>query len=593
MSERLRGFTMIDPACGSGAFLVETLDQLHARYDRTNRMLAELRGVPQQMSTTDLDRIILRNNLHGRDLLPESIEITRLSIWLRTARKGERLELLDSTIATADSLRLNDEQTYDLVVGNPPWGADLNGWTDAQLLARFPNCGEEKDSYAIFVIRAWEMLKSGGILAFILPNSWLTVAGYEGFRNWLLRHFDILEITNVWKIFSDVNHDAVMMLARKRLAAIEGMGLTGADASRKLIIRSIRRGQAEVAKLKQLAEARWSIDHTATHGFLYRQSKHRFEVIFQPRAADELDRIAAQCDRLDQIADITVGIQVYHHTRVPANFIRRRGFHSTTKMGEDWYPYIDANDVQRYFYEPSTTQWLQFSELLHDKRELAHYAKPRILVQQILWKRLSATLQKPTAPYPYLNTLFSISNSRGISLACLLGIINSKFVSATYERRANRLFGDKFPKVSRRDLASLPIPRMSPQTAIAIQEAATSLQTRWQALRADLRYVNIMIESTIRGASLKDFGDFWAISENAFLRQARSLITSLSISKIDILKECYSKAKDSVDTRWHGILSAEAECEKFVQQAYGISADLYEEITRLAQDPDVTWAMRG
>ena len=109
------------------------------------------------------------------------------------------------------------------------------------------------------------MLKISGILAFIVPNSWLTVEGYEAFRGWLLTHFDILEITNVWKIFSDVNHDATMLVARKRAAAIAATGFTRAASDRPLDVKAIGRGQSEAEKLKQIAASQlddFSHDHT-------------------------------------------------------------------------------------------------------------------------------------------------------------------------------------------------------------------------------------------------------------------------------------------------------------------------------------------
>lgn len=381
LSELLRDFKVIDPACGSGAFLVEAFDQLHGEYDKINRAISGAQGTPGQSSILDLDRRILRENLFGLDLLPESVEISRLSIWLRTARPGERLETLDATIRTGDSLRDGDNSGFDVVVGNPPWGADIDGWSENELVLRFPACGEEKDSYAIFVIRAWELLKPGGILAFVLPNSWLTVLGYESFRAWLLKHFDILEVTNVWKVFSDVNHDAVLLVARKRIEPLTAD--EAATYGHNITVRAVQRGLSETTKLQRLAESAWWVDHTATQAFMWLQPRHRFEVIYEPRVADALDRIGQRCRPLGERASVTVGIQVYHHTRVDQQTIRTRAFHSTMRQGADWHPFIESNDVQRYVARSSDTKWLLFSERLCDKRELGHYSKPRILVQQI------------------------------------------------------------------------------------------------------------------------------------------------------------------------------------------------------------------
>ncbi len=87
----LRGLRVLDPACGSGAFLIAAYNALAQEFDRTNRILAELRG--QQASLFDLTRTLLNENLFGIDLSGESVEITKLSLWLQTAERGIYLHL--------------------------------------------------------------------------------------------------------------------------------------------------------------------------------------------------------------------------------------------------------------------------------------------------------------------------------------------------------------------------------------------------------------------------------------------------------------------------------------------------------------------
>ena len=69
--ESLKCLHILDPACGSGAFLIETFDQLHALYETSNSRLEELRG---QRPLFDLDRQILQHNLHGVDLNAEAVQ---------------------------------------------------------------------------------------------------------------------------------------------------------------------------------------------------------------------------------------------------------------------------------------------------------------------------------------------------------------------------------------------------------------------------------------------------------------------------------------------------------------------------------------
>jgi hypothetical protein len=58
--EELKRLRILDPACGSGAFLIQTFDQLHVVYEASNARLEELRG---QRTLFDLDRQILQHNL--------------------------------------------------------------------------------------------------------------------------------------------------------------------------------------------------------------------------------------------------------------------------------------------------------------------------------------------------------------------------------------------------------------------------------------------------------------------------------------------------------------------------------------------------
>jgi hypothetical protein len=408
-----------------------------------------------------------------------------------------------------------------------------------------------------------------------------------------LGRFEIVEVTNVWKVFADVNHDASILIARKRADAVDLTSLGSPAGLTEFRVRAVERGRSENEKLRQLAEGRWAIEHRTSHDFQRAQPDHRFEVIYSPKSALELDQIAARCRRLDEVADVTVGIQVYHHTKVPKEFIQRRGFHSTTKEGADWYPYIEANDVQRFYSKESTTQWLHFDSRLRDKRELSHYRLPRILVQQIFWRRLAAVLQEPTQPEMYLNTLFAVYNPRGITLACILGLLNSRFITGSYERRANRLFGDKFPKVSKIDLASVPIPRMSAATISIIGTLAVDLQSQWQGLRDALQESSADLAAVRSGASLADVQEFWKLSEAAFQSQARSLYGSVSSARNTLIREAYHKAKTAVDERWHLIRAGEARMEDLVRSAYRVSQDIYDDIIARTPEPQVDWALRS
>ena len=93
---------IVDPACGSGAFLNQALNFLIEEHRNIDDIIAELTG--EAIRLYDTDKTILENNLYGVDINEESVEIARLSLWLRTAKKGRKLSNLNANIKCGNSL---------------------------------------------------------------------------------------------------------------------------------------------------------------------------------------------------------------------------------------------------------------------------------------------------------------------------------------------------------------------------------------------------------------------------------------------------------------------------------------------------------
>ncbi len=97
------------------------------------------------MVFSDITTDILEKNIYGADLNEESVEIAKLSLWLRTAQKGRKLNKLNNNIKCGNSL-IDDPAVagekafnwqnefpeifanggFDVVIGNPPYGASFN-----------------------------------------------------------------------------------------------------------------------------------------------------------------------------------------------------------------------------------------------------------------------------------------------------------------------------------------------------------------------------------------------------------------------------------------------------------------------------------
>lgn len=253
--EVLGRIKVLDLACGSGAFLVAAFDFLIGEYERVNRAIAELQGTPAQLGLFDLNRQILQDNLFGVDLNPESVEITKLSLWLKTARQDKPLNNLDANIRCGNSLveppapdappalidafanlpadsRAFDWRTafpevmarggFDIVVGNPPYvRQEALGSLKPYLAARYASYHGVADLYVYFYERGLELLAPQGKLSDIVTNKWLRASYGEPLRRLFAERAEVEEILDFGHapIFEDADTFPCILVARHRSPA--------------------------------------------------------------------------------------------------------------------------------------------------------------------------------------------------------------------------------------------------------------------------------------------------------------------------------------------------------------------------------------
>ncbi len=139
--ENLKQIKILDPACGSGAFLIQAYDLLEDRFVAVVEQLVFHDGVAAETLFDQIPDLILSENLFGVDLSEQGVEITQLALWLRSARRGRTLADLSHNILRGNSLVSDPavhplaldwdnafpavfarpQAGFDCVVGNPPW----------------------------------------------------------------------------------------------------------------------------------------------------------------------------------------------------------------------------------------------------------------------------------------------------------------------------------------------------------------------------------------------------------------------------------------------------------------------------------------
>lgn len=248
---------VIDPACGSGAFLIAAFDFLSRKYEEVNERLAALRTEDElgeyvgQRSLFDLTKTILNQNLYGVDLSPESVEITKLSLWLKTAERGKALTYLDDNIQVGNSIIDNSEVDpyafdwerafpevfsdggFDVVIGNPPYvRQELLAPFKAYLQKYYDTYDGKADIYVYFYEKGLNILRPSGALSYIVTNKWLRAGYGEPLRKFfsekgLLKlivdfgHAPIFEDADVFPCIVSVNKPDDISREERELKAVQ------------------------------------------------------------------------------------------------------------------------------------------------------------------------------------------------------------------------------------------------------------------------------------------------------------------------------------------------------------------------------------
>jgi hypothetical protein len=233
--------TILDPACGSGSFLISAyqylLDWYRDQYVADGpakhvRVLYQGPGSDWRLTTAERKRILL-THIYGVDIDPQAVEVTKLSLLLKVL-EGENQQTLmtqlrlfqeralpdlgrnikcgNSLISTDfyESQQMNllsederyrvnvfDWQTefpdvrrasgFDAVIGNPPWGAEFGELELEYLRRRYRRVITRMiDSYIYFIDQAVQLAKANAPIGFVIPSTILNQADAKAVRDLLL-----------------------------------------------------------------------------------------------------------------------------------------------------------------------------------------------------------------------------------------------------------------------------------------------------------------------------------------------------------------------------------------------------------------------
>jgi type I restriction-modification system DNA methylase subunit len=223
---------VLDPACGSGSFLIKAFDYLKSAPHFEDESM--LRRIDEQ-GMYSFKTMILRNNLYGVDLDAKAVEITKLNLLLKAAEKYRKLPqdvelhikqgnsvIDDELVAGLNAFKWEgafQEGSFDVVIGNPPYvRVQTAAEEDKKHFAKNYVAAKGKfDLYTVFIEKALKLLKDDGYFSFIVPNKFTQTIYGKGLKQMILENYSIQRFVDFGdlRVFGEVTTYPCILVIRK------------------------------------------------------------------------------------------------------------------------------------------------------------------------------------------------------------------------------------------------------------------------------------------------------------------------------------------------------------------------------------------
>ncbi len=435
---------ILDPACGSGAFLNQALEYLIKEHKQLQNDLALMGDL---FSSYTVEESVLEHNLYGVDINEDAVEIARLSLWLRTAQRGRALTNLNDKIKCGNSL-IDDKNIvsnafvweeefkevfenggFDVVIGNPPWNSKISNIQSTNISKNFNIDLKNLNMFAVFFYLSNKIIKTNGYIDLLIPEVIIKNSSYMNLRNLFINNYNLESITNHGQ-FPGVASNTVDICYQNALPNnITKVGFKNAEEESFKII------DTKIYNKNPIKALSFEIDN------------------IQQQIIDKV----SEYNKLSEISKIKRGIELGQVT----NLIKCDSCHKYTEISTKYYSNREDNkckycnsfiEIEKSFSISSRERTGIYKLVCLSGKEINRYminnfyyivpnlfgidykneifSNENLFVKRIATKPEAMIINDITFAF---NTLYSIYDLSKLSKKSLLVILNSKLISFYYE----------------------------------------------------------------------------------------------------------------------------------------------------------------
>ena len=558
--------TICDPACGSGAFLNQALDFLINEHQYIDELQAKLFGDAIVMS--DVEQSILENNLFGVDINEESVEIAKLSLWLRTAQPNRKLNDLNSNIKCGNSLiddvSVADDKAFnwqtsfpqvfanggfDVIIGNPPYGAELTNKDWLKIKFKKTSFGTI-DSYKYFIELGFNLTKSKGCLSYIMPDSYIEKEYFKDVRTLVSNSFkNVFNIKLGDNVFEAVNlPTAITILQIKEKTSSKFNYLDISNTSK-----------------ENKENVLFDFKHYVNDVPEFEKSFVVFKSIIKLENTRPLIELYKQ----------VMGVKVYQIGKgkpPQTNYeIDNNIFISKTKSDVYNLPFV-SQGIKRYFYE-TQNEYIKYGKWLAEPREISYFVNPKIVIREIINPTIFATYIEENAVVKNIASVI-IEKDSSYSIKFLLLLINSKLINYYVNEQSPKSNNKSYPSFNSNLLKNIPIKVL----AYELQRPFIEKADLMLSLNKELQELSQKFQRTLqRKFELNDLPkkleDWYLLSYADFIKELAKKKIKLSLSDEAEWEEYFNIESKKAQALKSQIDATDKEIDQLVYKLYDLTEE--------------------